>query len=378
MLSVYNYMGSGVLLTGIVALLAYNSGFTASLVGSPLMWVVALAPLAFVMVLSFGINKLSTTAAQALFWAYAAVMGLSMSTIFLVYTGTSIAQTFFATAAAFMGLSLWGYTTKKDLSGFGTFLIMGLVGLIALGAGGRGGQAVRALCVAVVAIVFVDPDMARSAGFALSVLASAGIVAWSRRWTDLLAMRMPRPLAEGICTPLAAQLATQPLVTAISGQVSVAGLVANLVSGPLVGPATVLGFLAAASAIPLPLVATWFATGAGWCAQGLCWIARLGELLPGAAISWPAGWVALLVVTAGCVGAVLVLPRLLRNPWLAAAAALLIVLSLLRPVARPGWPPHGPRWGRCCTAARMPTRGCLRWRCRRAPGWRRCRRTWPR
>ena len=219
---------------------------------------------------------------------------------------------------------------------------MGLVGLIALGAGGRGGQAVRALCVAVVAIVFVDPDMARSAGFALSVLASAGIVAWSRRWTDLLAMRMPRPLAEGICTPLAAQLATQPLVTAISGQVSVAGLVANLVSGPLVGPATVLGFLAAASAIPLPLVATWFATGAGWCAQGLCWIARLGELLPGAAISWPAGWVALLVVTAGCVGAVLVLPRLLRNPWLAAAAALLIVLSLLRPVARPGWPP--PDW----------------------------------
>ncbi|WP_422059524.1 Bax inhibitor-1/YccA family protein [Sphingopyxis sp.] len=130
MLSVYNYMGSGVLLTGIVAMLAYNSGFTASMVGSPLMWVVALAPLAFVLVLSFGINKLSTTAAQMLFWAYAALMGLSMSTIFLAFTETSIAQTFFATAAAFVGLSLYGYTTKKDLSGFGTFLIMGLVGLL--------------------------------------------------------------------------------------------------------------------------------------------------------------------------------------------------------------------------------------------------------
>ena len=130
MLSVYNYMASGVLLTGIVALLAYQSGFTQSMIGSPLMWVVMLAPLAFVMVLSFGINKLSTGAAQALFWVYAAVMGLSMSTIFLAFSGTSIAQTFFATAAAFLGLSLYGYTTKKDLSGIGTFLIMGVVGII--------------------------------------------------------------------------------------------------------------------------------------------------------------------------------------------------------------------------------------------------------
>ncbi|MFT3861105.1 ComEC/Rec2 family competence protein [Micropruina sp.] len=217
---------------------------------------------------------------------------------------------------------------------------MGLVGLVALGAGGRGGQAVRALCVAVVVIGFVEPLMARSLGFALSVLASAGIVAWSRAWTDVLASRMPRVLAEGICTPLAAQLATQPLVTAISGQVSVAGLVANLVAGPLVGPATVLGFLAAATAIPLPWVAMGFATGAGWCAQGLCWIARLGELLPGAAFSWPAGPAALSIVLAGCVGLVLVMPQMLRNPWLAAAAALLVVLALLRPPAPPGWPPR--------------------------------------
>src|SRR3546814_20639603 len=98
-------------------MLAFNSGFTASLFGRPLMGVVRLAPLAFVRVLSFGINKLSTGAAQALFWVYAAVMGLSMSTIFLAFTASSIATTFFATAAAFLGLSLYGYTTKKDLSG---------------------------------------------------------------------------------------------------------------------------------------------------------------------------------------------------------------------------------------------------------------------
>ena len=98
MLSVYNYMASGVLLTGIVALLFANSGMAVAVLSGPLRWLVMLAPLAFVMVLSFGINRLSTGAAQAIYWAYAAVMGLSMASIFLVFTGTSIAQTFFATA----------------------------------------------------------------------------------------------------------------------------------------------------------------------------------------------------------------------------------------------------------------------------------------
>ena len=130
MLSVYNYMASGVLLTGIVALLFAGSGLAAQVFGTPLRWVIALAPLAFVMVLSFGINRLSTFAAQAIFWSFAAVMGLSMSAIFLVYTGPSIAITFFATATAFLALSLYGYTTKRNLQAFGTFLIMGVVGLL--------------------------------------------------------------------------------------------------------------------------------------------------------------------------------------------------------------------------------------------------------
>jgi len=131
MLSVYNYMASGVLLTGIVALLFAQSGMAQQILGGPglLKYVVMFAPLVFVMVLSFGINRLSTPTAQALYWGYAGVMGLSLSSIFLVYTGGSIAQTFFATAAAFAGLSLFGYTTKRDLSAFGTFLIMGVVGI---------------------------------------------------------------------------------------------------------------------------------------------------------------------------------------------------------------------------------------------------------
>jgi FtsH-binding integral membrane protein len=135
MLSVYNYMDWGVLLTGIVELLfaPYAQGTIVNEAGtgmSGLGWIITLAPLGFVMAMSFGLNRMKTSTLQMLFWAFAVVMGLSMSTIFLTYTGMSIAQTFFAVAAGFAGLSLWGYTTKKDLSGIGTFLIMGVVGLL--------------------------------------------------------------------------------------------------------------------------------------------------------------------------------------------------------------------------------------------------------
>ena len=130
MLSIYNYMASGVMLSGVVALLFRGVAEQLMVTRSPLMWLIMLAPLGFVFAISQGANRFSTATLQALFWAFAAVMGLSLSTIFVVYTGGSIAATFFAAAAAFAGLSLFGYTTKKDLSGFGTFLIMGVVGLI--------------------------------------------------------------------------------------------------------------------------------------------------------------------------------------------------------------------------------------------------------
>ena len=130
MLSIYNYMASGVLLSGIVALLTANSGAAQTLFGTGLRWIVALAPLAFVMVMSFGVNRMKTSTLQILFWAFSVAMGLSLSAIFLVYTGPSIAATFFATSASFAGLSLVGYTTKKDLSGMGSFLTMGLIGIM--------------------------------------------------------------------------------------------------------------------------------------------------------------------------------------------------------------------------------------------------------
>ena len=132
MLSIYNYMASGVLLTGLVAMLFANSGMAAQvfLAGGILAWVIMLSPLAIVIAMSFGQNKFSTATLQAMFWGFAVLMGMSLSTLFLVYTDASIAATFFATAGAFAGLSLFGYTTKKDLSAFGTFLIMGVFGLI--------------------------------------------------------------------------------------------------------------------------------------------------------------------------------------------------------------------------------------------------------
>ncbi len=131
MLQVYNYMASGVALTGLIAYAVANTPvLMEAIFGSPLAWVVMLAPLAFVLVISFGINRLSLFATQALFWAFAAVMGLSLSTIFVVFTGESIARVFFITAAAFGALSLYGYTTKRDLAPWGAFLIMGLIGVI--------------------------------------------------------------------------------------------------------------------------------------------------------------------------------------------------------------------------------------------------------
>ncbi|HEY5722135.1 MAG TPA: Bax inhibitor-1/YccA family protein [Allosphingosinicella sp.] len=132
MLSVYNYMTSGVLLTGIVAYGLALSGVAEQLWfgGGILRWVVLFAPLIMVFFLAARANHMSLGGLQAFYWSFATVMGLSMSMIPLIYSGSSIATTFFATATAFASLSLWGYTTKRDLAPFGTFLIMGVVGLI--------------------------------------------------------------------------------------------------------------------------------------------------------------------------------------------------------------------------------------------------------
>ncbi|HMR34269.1 MAG TPA: Bax inhibitor-1/YccA family protein [Geminicoccaceae bacterium] len=131
MLSVYNYMGLGLAITGLVALfVASTPALFEPLLLSPLRWVVMLAPIGFVFFLSARINSLSVGAAQITFWLYAGVMGLSLASIFLVYTGESIARVFFITAGTFGAMSLYGYTTQRDLSQFGSFLMMGLIGII--------------------------------------------------------------------------------------------------------------------------------------------------------------------------------------------------------------------------------------------------------
>jgi len=144
MLKVYNYMASGIFLTGIISLLLFKlsvvmtpdgsiTGLTAignALYNSALMWIVMLAPLGVVIYMSFGIRKMSVSKAQMTFWIFAALMGASLSSIFLVYTGTSITRVFFITAGTFGAMSIYGYTTKRDLTKLGSFLMMGLIGII--------------------------------------------------------------------------------------------------------------------------------------------------------------------------------------------------------------------------------------------------------
>ena len=141
MLRVYNYMGSALLVTGIVALLTFKlaveslspltfSPLGNSIYASGLAWVVMLAPLGVVFYMSFGINKMSASKAQTVFWIFAALMGISLSSIFVVYTETSITRVFFITAGTFGAMSIYGYTTKRDLTKMGSFLMMGLIGII--------------------------------------------------------------------------------------------------------------------------------------------------------------------------------------------------------------------------------------------------------
>lgn len=131
MLGIYNYMALGVALTGLVAyFVASNAAIQEAIFGSGLVWVAIFAPVGLVLLLSFGINRMSAGTAQLVFWAYAALNGVALSTIFLMYTDASIARVFFISAATFGALSLYGYTTPRSLSGWGSFLFMGLVGVL--------------------------------------------------------------------------------------------------------------------------------------------------------------------------------------------------------------------------------------------------------
>jgi FtsH-binding integral membrane protein len=130
MLRVYNFMAAGLGLTGLVAYTAIATGFYQQIAGTPLIWVVMLAPLGAVLFLSFRVERMSAGAARATFWSFATLMGLSLAGIFLLYTGASVARVFFISAATFAAMSLYGYTTRRDLSQFGSFLFMGVIGIV--------------------------------------------------------------------------------------------------------------------------------------------------------------------------------------------------------------------------------------------------------
>jgi len=163
MLRVYNYMGLGLVVTGLVALLVGTTpALYVPIFSSPLKWVVMLAPLAFVFFFSFRMQTMSGPAAQMTFFAFAAVMGLSLASVFLVFTGASIARTFFIAATMFGATSLYGYTTKRDLAKFGSFMIMGLIGVM----------------IASIVNIFLGSSALQFAVSVIGILVFVGLTAW--------------------------------------------------------------------------------------------------------------------------------------------------------------------------------------------------------
>jgi competence protein ComEC len=216
---------------------------------------------------------------------------------------------------------------------------MGLIALAAMTSGGARRRAVRSLSVAVIALLLLDTSLARSAGFALSVLATAGIVLLGPGWRDALAKWLPAWLAEAISCPLAAQLACTPVVAWLSSQVSLIAVVANLLAGPAVGPATILGFTAAGVAVVSTEAAQLVGWAAGWPARWIILVAREGADLPGAANAWPATTIGVAVLTLLCLALVVGLHRILARPIAMVLAVVLLAVVVLRPVGSFGWPP---------------------------------------
>jgi competence protein ComEC len=217
---------------------------------------------------------------------------------------------------------------------------MGTVALVGLSSNGSD-RGTRALGVATVVLLLVDPGLASSVGFALSVLATAGILLLAPAWRDALGRWLPRWLAEAIAVPAAAQLACTPLIAAISGQVSLVAVAANLLAAPAVGPATVLGLVGGALTLVWAPSGRLVATLAGWCVGWIVAVARHGAAVPTAAIGWGSGPVALAVLTGLSLGVALGAPRLLRRRTTGAACAAVLALTVLVRLPTPGWPPDG-------------------------------------
>ena len=217
---------------------------------------------------------------------------------------------------------------------------MGTVALIGLGSNGLR-RGTRALGVAVVALLLWDPWLARSVGFAPSVLATAGILLLAPDWRDALARWLPRWLAEAVSIPAAAQLACTPVVAAISGQVSLVAVAANLAVAPAAGPATVLGLAAALVGLVWGWSGELVGTLAAWCVGWIVLVAEQGARLPGAALDWGVSPVSLGLLTLGCVLLAWVAPVLMARPATGLACCGLLVVGVLSTPPSPGWPPDG-------------------------------------
>ena len=176
--------------------------------------------------------------------------------------------------------------------------VMGTVALVGMGANGRD-RGTRALGVATVVLLLLEPGLASAIGFALSVLATAGILLLAPGWRDALARWLPRWLAEAVAVPAAAQLACTPLIAAISGQVSLVAVLANLLAAPAVGPATVLGLLGGLLTLVAPPLGRLVGAGAGWCVAWIVEVARQMASLPTPAVGWGSGPVAIAAARRG-------------------------------------------------------------------------------
>jgi competence protein ComEC len=192
-----------------------------------------------------------------------------------------------------------------------------------------------------VLLLLVDPWLARSLGFALSVAATAGILFFAPTWRDALARWLPVWVAEAVAVPLAAQVACTPLVAAISGQVSLVAVGANLVVAWAVGPATVLGLLGGLVSLAWLPLGQLVAAPAAWCATWIIAVARTSAGLPVAALTWWPGWISITVLTAACGVAALALGTVLARRGLVLGFSSLLVVVMLVPLPTPGWPPRG-------------------------------------
>ncbi len=218
--------------------------------------------------------------------------------------------------------------------------VMGSVGLVALGLNGRD-RAARALGVAVVVLLLATPSLAGSPGFALSVLATGGIVLLGPGLRDALASWAPRVVAEAVAVPTAAQLACTPVVAAISGQVSLVAVAANLLVGAAVGPATVLGLLGGVVGLLWPALGQVVATPAAWCVGWIALVAEKGAALPLPALTWGTSAAAIAGLTVLTVAVALGGLWVLRRRWLSLLTCLVLGTVVLARLPSPGWPPEG-------------------------------------